>query len=78
MQGWNARGTLGLGHRQPVNKPQRVPGLAGVHIRQAAIGGWHVLALDDSGQVWAWGELPALFLLARPGCSHSVGGWRLL
>lgn len=54
-QGWNARGTLGHGHREPVGKPQRVAGLAGVRIRQAAIGGWHVLALDDTGQCWAWG-----------------------
>ncbi|KAI3428794.1 hypothetical protein D9Q98_007613 [Chlorella vulgaris] len=53
--GWNARGTLGHGHREPIGKPQRVPGLQGVHIRQAAIGGWHVLAVDDQGQCWAWG-----------------------
>ena len=56
MQGWNARGTLGHGHRDPQDKPQRVAGLQGVHIKQAAIGGWHVLALDDTGQCWAWGE----------------------
>jgi alpha-tubulin suppressor-like RCC1 family protein len=56
VQGWNARGTLGHGHREPIGKPQRVPGLQGVHIRQAAIGGWHVLAVDDQGQCWAWGE----------------------
>ncbi|EFN58370.1 hypothetical protein CHLNCDRAFT_20698, partial [Chlorella variabilis] len=53
--GWNARGTLGHGHREPQGKPQRVAGLQGVHIKQAAIGGWHVLALDDTGQCWAWG-----------------------
>lgn len=53
--GWNARGTLGHGHREPVDKPQRIAGLAGVHIKQAAFGGWHVLALDDTGQCWAWG-----------------------
>jgi alpha-tubulin suppressor-like RCC1 family protein len=56
VQGWNARGTLGHGHRDPQDKPQRVAGLQGVHIKQAAIGGWHVLALDDTGQCWAWGE----------------------
>ena len=55
MQGWNARGTLGHGHREPQGKPQRVAGLQGVRIKQAAIGGWHVLALDESGQCWAWG-----------------------
>ncbi|KAL4428032.1 hypothetical protein ABPG75_002121 [Micractinium tetrahymenae] len=53
--GWNARGTLGRGHREPHGRPQRVPGLEGVRIKQAAIGGWHVLALDDTGQCWAWG-----------------------
>ncbi|PSC75605.1 ultraviolet-B receptor UVR8-like [Micractinium conductrix] len=53
--GWNDRGTLGHGHRQPSYKPQRVAGLAGVRIKQASIGGWHVLALDEDGQCWAWG-----------------------
>ncbi|KAI7841414.1 hypothetical protein COHA_004809 [Chlorella ohadii] len=53
--GWNARGTLGHGHREPQSKPQRVAGLEAVQIRQAAIGGWHVLALDATGQCWAWG-----------------------
>lgn len=55
LQGWNARGTLGLGNREPSLKPQRVPGLEGVRIRQAAIGGWHALAVDESGACWAWG-----------------------
>lgn len=30
-------------------------GLQGVKIVQAALGGWHCLALDDNGQVHAWG-----------------------
>jgi alpha-tubulin suppressor-like RCC1 family protein len=32
--GWNDRGTLGLGHRQPVSKPSPLPALAGVRIVQ--------------------------------------------
>ena len=59
-QGWNARGTLGHGHRETQGKPQRVAGLEAVQIRQAAIGGWHVLALDSTGQCWAWGECSLL------------------
>lgn len=39
-----------------MDKPQRVTFPPGVHIKQASIGGWHCLALDDSGQCWAWGE----------------------
>ena len=34
-------------------KPKEVDALSGVHITQAAIGGWHCLALDDKGQVGA-------------------------
>lgn len=39
-QGWNARGTLGRGHRELHGRPARVPGLEGVRIKQAAIGGY--------------------------------------
>lgn len=53
--GWNARGTLGQGHRDKETKPQRVNTLRGVRIVQAAIGGWHCLALSDAGRVYAWG-----------------------
>lgn len=44
-------------------------GLEAVQIRQAAIGGWHVLALDATGQCWAWGE-PAGEMMG-----HRMG-WR--
>lgn len=54
--GWNARATLGMGYRGPPEpKPRRIPGLKGIEIVQVALGGWHVLALDVNGQVWAWG-----------------------
>ncbi|KAI8473148.1 MAG: regulator of chromosome condensation 1/beta-lactamase-inhibitor protein II [Monoraphidium minutum] len=53
--GWNDRGTLGHGHREKERKPRRVHGLKGVRIVQAAIGGWHCLALSEEGQVYAWG-----------------------
>ena len=48
--GWNARGTLGHGHRATERKPRYVSELRGVRIVQAAIGGWHCLAVDDRGQ----------------------------
>eukprot|EP01025_Chloroclados_australasicus_P016188 TRINITY_DN18019_c0_g1_i2.p1 TRINITY_DN18019_c0_g1~~TRINITY_DN18019_c0_g1_i2.p1 ORF type:complete len:499 (-),score=79.40 TRINITY_DN18019_c0_g1_i2:435-1931(-) len=53
--GWNDRGTLGLGHRQPENKPKQVSALKDVQIAQVAIGGWHCLALSEKGEVFAWG-----------------------
>ncbi|GAB4819656.1 hypothetical protein N2152v2_006702 [Parachlorella kessleri] len=36
-------------------KPRRVLGLKGVRVVQVAIGGWHALAVDEGGQMWAWG-----------------------
>ena len=58
--GWNARGTVGVGHCSPsVTKPHLVhlaKGVpAGMRVRQAAIGGWHCLAVDEGGQMYAWG-----------------------
>ncbi|GJN03583.1 hypothetical protein PR202_ga21045 [Eleusine coracana subsp. coracana] len=54
--GWNQRGTLG---HPPETKTESCPGpvdaLAGVRIVQAAIGGWHCLAVDDKGRAYAWG-----------------------
>ncbi|CAN1241123.1 Ultraviolet-B receptor UVR8 [Linum perenne] len=54
--GWNQRGTLG---RQPETKienvPSQVKALADVNIVQAALGGWHCLAVDDQGRAYAWG-----------------------
>nr|CAB3483027.1 unnamed protein product [Digitaria exilis] len=54
--GWNQRGTLG---HPPETKTESSPGpvdaLAGVKIVQAAIGGWHCLAVDDKGRAYAWG-----------------------
>ncbi|KAL6774315.1 hypothetical protein ACKKBG_A24525 [Auxenochlorella protothecoides x Auxenochlorella symbiontica] len=55
--GWNGRGTLGRGHREAkgAERPQRVLGLEGRRVVQVALGGWHCLALDARGQVYAWG-----------------------
>ena len=52
--GWNSRGTLGHGHRATERKPRYVSELRGVRIVQAAIGGWHCLAVDENGQVCEW------------------------
>ncbi|EPS68557.1 hypothetical protein M569_06211, partial [Genlisea aurea] len=54
--GWNQRGTLG---HPPESKTETVPSqltaLSTVKIVQAAIGGWHCLAVDDQGRAYAWG-----------------------
>ncbi|KAI7757557.1 hypothetical protein M8C21_019754 [Ambrosia artemisiifolia] len=56
MWGWNQRGTLG---HQPTTKTENIPSqvksLDNVKIVQAAIGGWHCLAVDDQGRAYAWG-----------------------
>ncbi|MCO5564578.1 hypothetical protein L7F22_018242 [Adiantum nelumboides] len=54
--GWNQRGTLG--HPQESKTeclPSQVKALAHVKIVQAAIGGWHCLAVDTDGRAYAWG-----------------------
>ncbi|KAL2531582.1 Regulator of chromosome condensation (RCC1) family protein [Abeliophyllum distichum] len=54
--GWNQRGTLGHPpETKTENIPSQVKALANVKIVQAAIGGWHCLAVDDQGQAYAWG-----------------------
>ena len=41
--------------RATERKPRRVSALKGINIVQAAIGGWHCLAVDDQNQAYAWG-----------------------
>lgn len=53
--GWNARSSLGHGHRGNEKKPRRIAALKGVNIVQAACGGWHCLAVSNTGQAYAWG-----------------------
>lgn len=54
--GWNQRGTLGHPSESKTESvPSQVMALAKVKIVQAAIGGWHCLAVDDQGQAYAWG-----------------------
>ena len=54
--GWNARGTLGTGpDRAAARKPVRLPPPGDAPLVQAALGGWHCLALDEDGAAWAWG-----------------------
>ena len=60
--GWNQRGTLGHPPEtasSSESRPSQVKALAGVKVVQAAIGGWHCLARDEEGKVYAWGEWDA-------------------
>lgn len=36
-------------------KPRRIAKLRGVEVVQVSTGGWHCLALDSAGLVYAWG-----------------------
>eukprot|EP00249_Psilotum_nudum_P006695 c19983_g1_i1 orf=743-1693(-) len=54
--GWNQRGTLGHPEFCKTEcSPSQVEALTNVRIVQAAIGGWHCLAVDDQGNAYAWG-----------------------
>ena len=92
--GWNSRGTLGHGHRNPVPKPRRIAGLRGCPIVQVALGGWHTLYLDAQGQIWASGGdeynqcgqgaverdvlVPTMCLHSLRVCQVSAGGMHSL
>ena len=57
--GWNEWGQLGHGDPVPpytVWEPQQVMALAGVRIVRMAGGERHSLAIDDNGDLWAWGH----------------------
>ncbi len=41
--------------REHERKPRRVAALRGMEITQVSTGGWHCLALDSAGLVYAWG-----------------------
>ena len=61
---WSSSGCLfNLGHGVTTSQdtPKRVEGLGGAGIAAVAIGGWHTLAADRDGVVWAFGELSKLF-----------------
>ena len=45
--GWNERGTIGNGQRGGERKPKKVAALRSVKIVQAAVGGWHCLAVTE-------------------------------
>ena len=53
--GLGSRGQLGHGRVDPETTPQIVEALAGICIKEIAAGGWHSLALSDTGDVYAWG-----------------------
>lgn len=54
--GWNQRGTLGHPQESKTEcSPSQVEALEHVKIVQAAIGGWHCLAVDADGHAYAWG-----------------------
>ncbi|GLV49276.1 hypothetical protein TJA_23770 [Thermus sp. LT1-2-5] len=56
--GGNAEGQLGQDPAEvpSTHEPQRVPFPVGTRIRSVAAGGTHNLAIDEGGQVWAWGS----------------------
>jgi hypothetical protein len=55
--GWNQRATLGHPPaKRTESVPSQVKALAKVKIVQAAIGGWHCLAVDEDGRAYAWGK----------------------
>ena len=42
-------------YRNDEQKPRRIAALRGIEVTQVSTGGWHCLALDSAGMVYAWG-----------------------
>ncbi|CAD6184805.1 unnamed protein product [Caenorhabditis auriculariae] len=53
--GTGTRGELGVGMVRRVDEPVLVEALDGIRIVDIACGGWHTLALTESGDVYVWG-----------------------
>jgi alpha-tubulin suppressor-like RCC1 family protein len=64
--GWNKRGSLGLGHNECQYVPQKVAHLAHERIVQAAVGGWHTLALSDKEFVQATNSIQLNNMIVNP------------
>ena len=54
--GWNSKGQLGVGTTEYHRTPVRVTFPEAVRIEQVAAGHSHVIALDERGRAWAWGD----------------------
>lgn len=54
--GWNGNGMLGLGFKSSEVVPSPAETALENNIVSISVGGQHALALDDDGQVWAWGR----------------------
>ena len=52
--------TLGHGVETPQDTPKRVEGLVGARVAAVTIGAWHMLAVDEDGVVWGFGNGRAL------------------
>ena len=53
MKGTTFDGCYGC--RNDEQKPRRIAALRGIEVTQVSTGGWHCLALDAAGMVYAWG-----------------------
>ncbi|KAI6657482.1 RCC1 domain-containing protein 1 [Oopsacas minuta] len=55
VYGNGARGELGLGDLEGRREPVQLEALGGLRVIQLSSGGWHNLALTESGDVYSWG-----------------------
>ncbi|XP_048005793.1 RCC1 domain-containing protein 1-like [Leguminivora glycinivorella] len=46
---------LGHGDLNSIDSPKELEALSGIHITMISAGGWHSLALSESGDLYAWG-----------------------
>eukprot|EP00124_Ichthyophonus_hoferi_P000087 Ihof_evm7s3 gene=Ihof_evmTU7s3 len=53
--GGNMLGQLGHGNTTSSLDPEPIEGLCGLKIVDVVCGGWHSLAVDDTGKVYSWG-----------------------
>nr|XP_045615397.1 RCC1 domain-containing protein RUG3, mitochondrial-like [Procambarus clarkii]XP_045615398.1 RCC1 domain-containing protein RUG3, mitochondrial-like [Procambarus clarkii]XP_045615399.1 RCC1 domain-containing protein RUG3, mitochondrial-like [Procambarus clarkii]XP_045615400.1 RCC1 domain-containing protein RUG3, mitochondrial-like [Procambarus clarkii]XP_045615401.1 RCC1 domain-containing protein RUG3, mitochondrial-like [Procambarus clarkii] len=72
--GGGMRGQLGNGEVCQTHKPELVEHLQGITISSIACGGWHSVALSNSGDayVWGWNESGQLGFPAKSQTNHSI------
>ncbi|GBP89917.1 RCC1 domain-containing protein 1 [Eumeta japonica] len=70
---------LGHGEIHNLEEPTEVEALAGINIVKIQAGGWHCLALSDSGDLYAWGwnDIGQLGICENPTNKNIVKNYPL-
>ena len=71
--GQNREGHLGVGHLDPVLRPE--PVVTAQRFRTISAGGTVTCAIDVDAALWCWGQLPDAFNRSMPGLSDDTREW---